>query len=323
MSRISRAASSVRADCQRLAGDAFGATEVAGRRGDRGRVERHAPHTISGTRAGLVEGDVSIASEPEHRQVNGRGIEDRLVANRLSLGVERGAVEGFAPADAEAGELAVERRAETARVVLPEAQVLIQAEHGHTIRGQRAVGGVVAQRRIEPNRRMPCRQQHAHVSTRADTVGDQFGRGQADVTMIVEDQQRRRRHAGSVARRYHPSSAAMPPASAKTPAAAPSTGTRHASILRQRSTIRSVRRGSWPTLSPSKATSSLRNIRRAPRVGPVLRRRHAVPGSLVWAPVSVPVGWVRAARGAAADDAGPRAWRHTAQAASATSSSRI
>ena len=178
-----------RADGQRLGGDALGAAEVAGRCGDRGRVERHAPHTVGGTRAGLVEGDVRVASEPEHREVDGRGVKDRLVADRLCLGVERGAVEGFAPADAEAGELAVERGAETARVVLPEAKVLIEPEHGHMIGGQRAVGGVVAQRRIEPNRRTPGREEHAHVSARADTVGDQFGRGQPDVMMIVEDHQ--------------------------------------------------------------------------------------------------------------------------------------
>jgi hypothetical protein len=35
---------------------------------------------------------------------------------------------------------------------------------------------------------MPGGQQHPHVGARSDAVGDQFRRGQSDVTMIVEDQ---------------------------------------------------------------------------------------------------------------------------------------
>ena len=146
---------------QRLARHALGAAEVGGGRGDGRGVERHAPHAVAGPRAGLVEGHVRVAPEAEHGEVDRRRVEDGLVARGFGVGVGGGAVERLAAADRDTGELAIQVGAEAARVVGAEAEVLVEAEDGHVIAGQRAVGGVAAQGGVQASRGVAGGQQHA------------------------------------------------------------------------------------------------------------------------------------------------------------------
>ena len=189
MSKSSRAASSVRSPT------------VSASRGTRSAPPKsaaaaamvdgssaHAAHAVAGPRAGLVEGDVRVAPEAEHGEVDRRRVEDRLVARGLGVGVGGGAVERLAAADRDAGELAVQVGAEAARVVGAEAEVLVEAEDGHVGAGQRAVGGVGAQRGVQASRGVAGGQQHAQPRACADAVGDELGRGQPDVAGVVEDE---------------------------------------------------------------------------------------------------------------------------------------
>ena len=68
-------------------GTLLAAAEVRRRVGARRRVQLDAPHPASVARPGLVEGDVAVATEPEHGEVDRRVVEQSLVARALRLGV--------------------------------------------------------------------------------------------------------------------------------------------------------------------------------------------------------------------------------------------
>jgi hypothetical protein len=198
--QLARGQQRAQPDRQRLARHVLGSAEVGRGRLDGRRVQCHTAHVVAGPRAGLVEGDVRIAPQPQHGEVDRGGVEHGLVARRLGLRVGGGAVERLASADRDPGQLAVEQGAEAARILSAEAEVLVEAEHRHMPAGQRAVGRAVAQGRVEAARRVTGGEQHARARARAHAVGDELGGGQPDVAGVVEDEQRRGRHARSVAR---------------------------------------------------------------------------------------------------------------------------
>jgi hypothetical protein len=133
---LARGEQRARPDRERLARDALGPAEV-GRGGvDGRRVQRDAAHAVARPRAGLVEGDVRVASQAQDGEVDRCGVEHRLVARRLGLGIGDGAVERLAAPDGDARQLAVERGAEAARVVGAKTEVLVEAQDRHALGGQ-------------------------------------------------------------------------------------------------------------------------------------------------------------------------------------------
>jgi hypothetical protein len=78
---------------------------------------------------------VRVAAQAEDGEVDRGRVEDRLIARRLGHRIDGGAVERLATADRDAGEPAVERGAEAARVLGVEAEVLVEAEHGQVLAG--------------------------------------------------------------------------------------------------------------------------------------------------------------------------------------------
>ena len=81
--------------------------------------ERHHRHAGGHARGRLVERDVPVAAQPEHREVDRRLLEDGGVTHRLGGRVVRGAVDGADRAERDALELRAQLRREAARVAGP------------------------------------------------------------------------------------------------------------------------------------------------------------------------------------------------------------
>ena len=188
-------------DRQRLARHALGAAEVGRGRRDGRRVQRHAAHAVAGPRAGLVEGDVRVAPQAEDGEVDRRGVEHRLVARGLGLGVGGGAVERLAAADRDAGELAIERRRGSCagrrapRPRYSSRPSTVDVPRWAASRRPRGARSAA----YRPRGVWPVGSSTRSARARADAVGDQLGGGQPDVAGVVEDEQRRGRHGRSVA----------------------------------------------------------------------------------------------------------------------------
>ena len=191
MSRTSRAASSVRSPT------------VSASRGTRSSPPKSAAAAAivdgcSATRCvpspGRAPGSLNAtcASRPRPRTARSTGAVSSSAWYRATSASGSAAAPSSASRrpNRDAFELAIEGDAEAARVVGPEPEVLVEAEHRRVLAGQRAIGRVCAQRGVEAARGVARGQQQPHARPRANAVGDQLGRGQPDVVGVVEDEQR-------------------------------------------------------------------------------------------------------------------------------------
>ena len=187
-------------DGQRVGGDVLEAAELRGCVGARPRMQRDDARALLQARSWLVERDVPVVAESEHREVDLRLVETSLVALALGGGIGRRAVESVERAEVDAAQLALEVGAEAALVVRAEPAVLVELEHRRFAAPQCRVR---AQRGVDAERRPAGRQKHAQTRARAQPVRDQLRRGSRDLVRPREDE-RRGRHSISRSRSLAP-----------------------------------------------------------------------------------------------------------------------
>jgi hypothetical protein len=170
---------------QRVGRDVLEPAELRCRVCSRLRVQGDEARAVLQARARLVERDVAVVAEAEHREIDRRLVEEALVARALRLRIGRRAVEAVERAEVDPAELPSQVGAEAALVIQGEAAVLVELEDGCLTAPQRGVG---AQGGVDAERGPPGREQHAQPRARTQPVGDQLGDGLRDPVRIGEDE---------------------------------------------------------------------------------------------------------------------------------------
>ena len=136
---------------------------------------------------------MAVAPEPEHDEVDRRLIEQRLVAGALCRGVRGGSVEAVEDAELHATQLMSQVGAVAALVLGPKAEVLVELQQRGRLRRQGSIGGVGAQRRVQPERRAPRGQDQPRSRACSQPVGDHLTAQQRDAHRVLDHQWRLRR----------------------------------------------------------------------------------------------------------------------------------